>query len=138
MAHLFNADEIAHMTIPVGVGATGLAVAENRVITASDDPRLLFPDSEINDRFFDGTGFRSMIVAPVDGEAGPLGALEVYAVRPAAFDDDDAGRKATDRVANILRGEMSAVGPRPLTAADVARLDQMLDAEISLYHELAA
>ncbi|MEA2547915.1 MAG: hypothetical protein QOE42_513 [Chloroflexota bacterium] len=104
VAHLFSADEIAHMTIPIGVGATGLAVAENRVITASDDPRLLFPDSEINDRFFDGTSFRSMIIAPVNGEAGPLGALEVYAVRPAAFDDDDAGiiRALADQAAIAL------------------------------------
>jgi PAS domain S-box-containing protein len=91
VAHLFSPDEIAHMTIPVGVGATGQAVAENRVITASDDPKVLFPDSKINDRFFDGTGFRSMIIAPISGESGPLGALEVYATRPGAFDDDDAG-----------------------------------------------
>ena len=91
VAHLFTEEEIANMTIPVGVGATGQAVAENRVITASDDPQSMFPDSDINDRFFDGTGFRSMIVAPVSGESGPLGALEVYAIRPGAFDDDDAG-----------------------------------------------
>ena len=91
VAHHFTADEIANMTIPVGVGASGQAVAENRVITASDDPKRLFPDSEINDRFFDGTGFRSMIIAPVSGESGPLGALEVYSTRSAAFDDDDAG-----------------------------------------------
>jgi PAS domain S-box-containing protein len=90
VAHLFTTAEIAQMTIPVGIGATGRAVAENRVITESADPKRLFPDSEINDHFFDGTGFRSMIIAPVSGESGPLGALEVYAVRPGAFDDDDA------------------------------------------------
>ncbi len=91
VAHLFSADEIANMTIPVGVGATGQAVAEDRVITAADDPKGMFPDSAVNDRFFDGTGYRSMIVAPISGESGPLGALEVYATRPGAFDDDDAG-----------------------------------------------
>ena len=79
------------MTIPVGIGATGQAVAENRVITAIDDPKAMFPDSAINDRFFDATGYRSMIIAPVSGESGPLGALEVYSTRPGAFDDDDAG-----------------------------------------------
>jgi PAS domain S-box-containing protein len=31
-----------------------------------------------------------MIVAPITGESGPLGALEVYSTRPNAFDDDDA------------------------------------------------
>ncbi|HET7029278.1 MAG TPA: GAF domain-containing protein, partial [Candidatus Limnocylindrales bacterium] len=86
----FAAEEIAKMTIPVGVGATGIAVAENRVIIAEDEPRRLFPDSAINDRFFDATGYRSMIVAPVTGESGPLGALEVYARRPGAFDAADA------------------------------------------------
>ena len=91
VAHHFTPDEIAQMTIPIGVGATGEAVAENRVITASGNLKALFPDSEINDRFFDGTGFESMIVAPVSGEGGALGALEVYSTRSAAFDDDDAG-----------------------------------------------
>jgi GAF domain-containing protein len=91
VAHLFTADELTNMTIPVGIGATGKAVAENRVITAGDDPRTMFPDSAINDRFFDATGFRSMIIAPVTAESGPLGALEVYSTRPNAFDEDDAG-----------------------------------------------
>ncbi|HLO36381.1 MAG TPA: GAF domain-containing protein, partial [Candidatus Deferrimicrobium sp.] len=91
VAHFFTPEQIANMTIPVGIGATGLAVAENRVITDGEDPKSLFPDSEVNDLFFDSTGFRSMIIAPISGESGPLGALEVYSTRPAAFDDDDAG-----------------------------------------------
>ena len=91
VAHLFTPDEIGVMSIPIGLGATGAAVAENRVITASEDPKSMFPDSEVNDLFFDRTGYRSMIVAPVSGESGALGALEVYSQRPNAFDDDDAG-----------------------------------------------
>ena len=87
---LFEPEEVASLTIPVGVGATGLAVAENRVITASDEPWTCFPPSPINDRFFAATGFRSMIIAPIGGETAPLGALEVYATRPGAFDEDDA------------------------------------------------
>jgi PAS domain S-box-containing protein len=87
----FTAEEIAELTIPIGLGATGVAVAENRVVTASDDLTEQFPPSEVNDRFFAVTGFRSMIIAPITGESGPLGALEVYSTRPAAFDDDDAG-----------------------------------------------
>src|SRR6185295_7764059 len=51
VAQFFTPEEIENMTIPVGVGATGLAVAENRVITAGDDPKSMFPDSDINDRF---------------------------------------------------------------------------------------
>ena len=46
--------------------------------------------SDINDRFFEVTGYRSMIIAPISGESGPLGALEVYSTEPGAFDDDDA------------------------------------------------
>ena len=57
---------------------------------ASDDPKAHFPASDINDRFFGQTGYRSMIIAPISGEAGPLGALEVYSTEPGAFDDDDA------------------------------------------------
>ncbi len=87
----FTQAEIAELMIPIGVGATGVAVAENRVVTASDDLTLQFPPSAVNDRFFEVTGFRSMIIAPISGESGPLGALEVYSTRPGAFDDDDAG-----------------------------------------------
>ncbi len=87
----FTPDEIARLTIPIGIGATGIAVAENRLVTASDDLGQHFPPSDVNDRFFDVTGFRSMIIAPITGENGPLGALEVYASTPGAFDADDAG-----------------------------------------------
>ncbi|HEX5014501.1 MAG TPA: GAF domain-containing protein [Candidatus Limnocylindrales bacterium] len=86
----FTPDELGELTIPVGIGASGIAVAEGRVVVASDEPQTHFPESSINDRFFTVTGFRSMIIAPVSGEAGPLGALEVYSTEPAAFDDDDA------------------------------------------------
>lgn len=86
----FSSEEIAQLTIPIGVGATGIAVAEGRVIAASDDLRVHFPPSQINDRFFGMTGYRSMIIAPITGESGPLGALEVYSKRPGAFDDEDA------------------------------------------------
>jgi len=87
----FTPEEIAQLTIPIGQGATGVAVAENRLVTASDDLHLQFPPSEVNDRFFAVTGFRSMIIAPITGESGPLGAIEVYSTRASAFDEDDAG-----------------------------------------------
>ena len=100
----FTPEQIAGMTIPIGIGATGRAVAENRVMIELRDPASQFPDSEVNDLFFSVTGYQSMIIAPVSSEAGPLGphgpfatysnrlgALEVYSTRPDAFDDDDAG-----------------------------------------------
>ena len=86
----FTEDELAQLAIPIGVGATGIAVAEDRVISSGEDLAANFPPSAINDRFFEVTGYRSMIVAPISGESGPLGALEVYSTRPGAFDDEDA------------------------------------------------
>jgi PAS domain S-box-containing protein len=86
----FSEEELAQLAIPIGVGATGIAVAEGRVISSDDDLGEQFPPSQINDRFFEVTGYRSMIIAPISGESGPLGALEVYSTRPGAFDDEDA------------------------------------------------
>ena len=86
----FTAEDLLQLTIPVGIGASGIAVAEGRVIVAGDRPDELFPVSDINDRFFEVTGYRSMIIAPISGESGPLGALEVYSTEAGAFDDADA------------------------------------------------
>ena len=86
----FSPDERAKLWISIGVGATGRAVAEDRVIVAGDDLPSLFPPSPESAEFYERTGFRSMIAAPIAGDAGPLGVIEVYAVRPDAFDDDDA------------------------------------------------
>ena len=72
----FTEQELKELNIPVGVGASGIAVAEGRVIVAREDPGH-FPTSSVNDRFFAVTGYQSMIIAPISGEAGPLGALEV-------------------------------------------------------------
>lgn len=82
----FAPEQIADYTLPIGVGLTGRAVAERRVLVAADDLGAEFPPSPESDRFFEVTGFRSMIAAPIAGESGPLGALEVYSTRPDAFD----------------------------------------------------
>ena len=86
---LFSAEERAELWIELGVGATGRALAENRVIVASDNLVDEFPASAQSDLFFGRTGFRSMIAAPIAGDAGRLGVLEVYSRRPNAFDADD-------------------------------------------------
>jgi PAS domain S-box-containing protein len=101
----FTDAEIAELTIPIGVGATGVAVAEGRVIAADDLLKVHFPDSAVNDRFFEVTGFRSMIIAPITGDAGPLGALEVYSTRPKAFDEHDSAliRSLADQAAIAIR-----------------------------------
>ena len=86
----FTDEEISKLTLPVGVGATEIAVAEDRVIAETGDLRVHFPPSDVNERFFGATHYQSMIVAPITGESGPLGALEVYSKKPNAFDDEDA------------------------------------------------
>ncbi len=87
----FGPEERAKLWISVGVGATGIAVAENRVVVADDDLAAQFPPSAESTEFYERTGFHSMIAAPITGDAGPLGVLEVYARERAAFDEDDAG-----------------------------------------------
>ena len=85
----FSDEERSKLWISVGEGATGRAVAEDRVVVAGDDLVSLFPPGPENTAFYERTGFRSMIAAPIRGEAGPLGVIEVYAVRPNAFDEED-------------------------------------------------
>ena len=94
----FTDDEIAELTIPVGVGATGLAVAEGRVIVARTTRTGTSPTSDVNDRFFEVTGFRSMIIAPISGESGPLGALEVYSARASRVRRRRRGRHPVARL----------------------------------------
>ena len=87
----FTDEEKAKLWISVGVGATGTAVAENRVIVAGDDLASLFPPMPESTEFYARTGFRSMIAAPLTGESGPLGVIEVSSKRPDAFTAADGG-----------------------------------------------
>ena len=86
----FSAEERAKLWISVGEGATGVAVAEDRAVIAGDDLVSLFPPSPESTEFYERTGFRSMIAAPITGERGPLGVIEVYSIRPDAFHEHDA------------------------------------------------
>jgi PAS domain S-box-containing protein len=87
----FTPEERAQLWISVGDGATGIAVAEDRVVVAEDDLAAQFPPSPESTAFYERTGFRSMIAAPITGESGPLGVVEVYSKRPAAFTESDGG-----------------------------------------------
>ncbi|MEZ0240291.1 MAG: GAF domain-containing protein, partial [Chloroflexota bacterium] len=90
LRRLFTAEERANLWISVGEGATGIAVAEDRVVVGGDDLASLFPPGLDNTNFYARTGFRSMIAAPITSEHGPLGVIEVYAARPDAFGEADA------------------------------------------------
>jgi PAS domain S-box-containing protein len=87
----FSDEERANLWISIGVGATGTAVAEGRVIVADGDLALQFPPSPGSTEFYERTGFHSMIAAPISGEIGPLGVIEVYAKETGAFGEADAG-----------------------------------------------
>lgn len=131
----FGPDDIVDYTLPIGVGLTGRAVEERRVLVAGDDLVKEFPPSHDSDRFFELTGFRSMIAAPIGDDTRPLGALEVYSTRPNAFDDDDAalvGALADHAAVALLTARQMA--DLTESRADVAR---RADAEQSL-REIAA
>ena len=87
----FTDEERSKLWIDIGVGATGTAVAEDRVVLAFGDLVDQFPPSPESTEFYERTGFRSMIAAPITGEAGPLGVIEVYSKRLGAFTPTDAG-----------------------------------------------
>ena len=91
LGEAFTPEERANLWIAVGVGATGVAVAENRVVVADDDLVAQFPASPESTEFYERTGFHSMIAAPITGDSGPLGVIEVYSRRRAAFTQEDAG-----------------------------------------------
>ena len=86
----FDARYVKELTLPIGVGLTGRAVAERRVLLAGEDLAAQFPPSPESSHFFETTGFRSMVAAPIIGESEPLGAIEVYSTRPDAFGGADA------------------------------------------------
>ena len=90
LSEVFTAEERAQLWISVGVGATGAAVAEGRVVVAGGDLASLFPPSPESSEFYERTGFESMIAAPISGETGPMGVLEVYSKTADAFGDMDA------------------------------------------------
>ncbi len=90
LREIFTDEERRQLWISVGVGATGTAVAEDRVVLAGGDLVDQFPPSPESTEFYERTGFHSMIAAPITGDAGPLGVIEVYSRRRDAFTETDA------------------------------------------------
>ena len=138
LRRLFTDDERAKLWISVGVGATGSAVAEDRVVVAGDDLASQFPPSPESTEFYERTGFRSMIAAPITGEGGPLGVIEVYTVIPDAFDEEDAaliralaGQAAIAITNARLIGELERSREENAQRADAERTLREIAARVS-------
>ena len=73
----------------LGEGLSGRAMAEGRVITAGDYLNADFLHVGETDQLARATGIGDLIVAPIIGDEGPLGAIEVYRHERNAFDTID-------------------------------------------------
>ena len=80
------------MSFKVGEGVAGRVVVEGEAFTTGDylaDER--FHHVPVSDKLVEITGFRSVLSAPLRGEAGPLGALSVSSHRVDAYDEAQGG-----------------------------------------------
>ncbi len=82
-------DAVRSTSLRLGEGLSGTAVAEGRVMTAGDYLSGAFPHDDLADSHAAEAGIGDLIVAPIIGESGPLGAIEVFSHRPHAFDAID-------------------------------------------------
>ena len=119
---LFDPAYVAALTLEVGVGLTGRAVAERRVLACGRDLVDAFPRVPESLHFFAVTGFRSLLVAPIASPAGTYGALEVYAGREDAFDAQDAALlEALAAQATIAFENARLIAELEAARADAAR-----------------
>jgi PAS domain S-box-containing protein len=80
------------MEFKVGEGVAGRVVVDGEAFTTGDylaDER--FTHTPVSDKLVEITGFRSVLSAPLRGEAGPLGALSVSSHRFDAYDEAQGG-----------------------------------------------
>ena len=85
-----NVRELVEAGQPADIGLVGLALERGGIACTGDylaDPS--FTHFEEGDAFMASMGIRSMVAAPLIGEDGPLGVLDIYSQRPAAFGDSE-------------------------------------------------
>jgi putative methionine-R-sulfoxide reductase with GAF domain len=73
----------------IGEGLAGKAMAERRVIAAGDYLAGDFVHTPKTDELAATTDIGDLVVAPIIGDEGPLGAIEVYRRERHAFDEID-------------------------------------------------
>ena len=122
-----TAAALVRLDIPVGQGITGRAFEERRLAFTDDypiDPR--FEHLRGADSWIDQTGVRSMVAAPLPGEAGPLGILAIFSDRVAAYGPDE--RATVETLAN--QASIALENARRIEEIDRSRADLARRAEI--------
>jgi PAS domain S-box-containing protein len=82
-------EAVRSSSLRIGEGLSGTAVAQGRVMTAGDYLKGAYPHHDLADSQAADAGIGDLIVAPIIGESGPLGAIEVFSHRAHAFDAID-------------------------------------------------
>lgn len=82
-------EAVRSTSLRLGEGLSGTAVAQGRVMTAGNYLSGGFPHDEEADVQAAAAGIGDLIVAPIIGESGPLGAIEVFSHQAHAFDAID-------------------------------------------------
>lgn len=136
------------MRLPAGASLSGLAAREGRALVSTDTAA----DPRVNADAARKVGARSMVVAPLHGEAGTIGVLKVVSSRVDAFGNRDVDalgalaqslgvviqrRAAAERVAASERHYrmLFAHNPQPMWAYDMEtlRFVEVNDAAIATY-----
>ena len=76
-------------SLRIGQGVAGKAVAEKRVLLVEDYQTAEFEHDVLTDSLAELANVRGLVAAPIIGDAGPLGAIEVMSHEPSAFDELD-------------------------------------------------
>ncbi len=101
-----DARALRHLLLPASVGLVGVAMRELRVACTDDYERdRRFVHGEQADRFMEGVGARSLIVAPLTDGRTATGAMGIFATRASAFDADDVvlAKTLADHVMGAIR-----------------------------------
>lgn len=99
---------IRDLSLPVGVGLFGHAIATGEVVVSGDYRRdKRFPRSEVADRIAVIANMRSMAAAPLTAEGEVLGALGAYSSRIDDFDEAEVAllRALADHAAGAIANQ---------------------------------
>jgi signal transduction histidine kinase len=120
-------EALIRLDIPVGRGVVGRAFEQRSLVFTDDyatDER--FRHLRSADDWIDRTGVRSMVAAPLPGEAGLLGILAIFSTAEAAFGPDE--RATFETLAN--QASIALENARRTEEIDRSRTDLARRAEV--------